>query len=56
MLATKPEVPDANTAQVFVVDASILVRKWKDRVKQYDIFREKALQIVPELGPPFEGE
>jgi hypothetical protein len=56
LLATKPEVPDANTAQEFVAGTSILVRKWKDRVNKYDSFREQALHIVLELGPLFEGE
>jgi hypothetical protein len=36
--------------------ASILARKWKDKVEKYDSFRQQALQIVPELGPSFEGD
>jgi hypothetical protein len=56
LLATEPEVLDVNAAQEFVVGASILARKWKDRVDQCDIFRQQALQIVPELGPLFEGD
>jgi hypothetical protein len=55
LLATKLEVPDVNVAKEFVVGASILERKWQDRVAHYDSFHEQALSIVPELGPSFEG-
>jgi hypothetical protein len=56
LLATKSEVLDVTATQEFVVGASILARKWKHRVKKYNIFQHHALQIVLELGPPFEGE
>jgi hypothetical protein len=56
LLATKPKVPDINIIQEFVAGASILVRKWQDRVAHYDSFCEQSLSIVPELGPSFEGD
>jgi hypothetical protein len=36
LMATKPIEPDVAMTQEFVIGASILVRKWKDKVEQYD--------------------
>jgi hypothetical protein len=40
ILATNPMDPDVVEAQEFVMGASILVRKWHDRVDHYDNFHQ----------------
>jgi hypothetical protein len=41
--------------QQFVVEASVLSRKWQDKVENFQEVRKKSLELVPELGPSFEG-
>jgi hypothetical protein len=46
LVATKPEEPNVTITQDVFVGASILARKWQDRVEHCDIFHQHALQIV----------
>jgi hypothetical protein len=44
-----------NATQQFIVEASFLARKWKDKLEQFQEVREKYLELLPKLGPSFEG-
>jgi hypothetical protein len=44
-----------SATQQFVAEASLLARKWKDKLEQFQEIKEKALEIVRELVPLFEG-
>jgi hypothetical protein len=39
-----------------VAEASLLARKWQDKVGSFQEVRKWALELVPELGPSFEEE
>jgi len=45
-----------NATWQFVAEASFLYRKWKDKLEQFQEVKEKYLELVPELGPSFEGD
>jgi nitrogen fixation protein len=53
LLETKLEEPIVTVTQEFFVGASILARKWQDRIKHYNSFHQHTLTIVLELGPFF---
>jgi hypothetical protein len=53
---TNPLVSDVSATQEFIAGESILLHKWQDRIDQYVIFSKKAVQVIPELEPPFEGD
>jgi hypothetical protein len=55
LLSTKHVVLDVAIAQEDFVEASILVRKWKNQVEHYDSFCQKVVKVFPKLGPSFEG-
>jgi hypothetical protein len=55
LIASKPKEFNLNATQQFVAEASLLSRKWKDKLEQFQEVREKSLELVPELGPSFEG-
>jgi hypothetical protein len=40
--------------QYFVFEASLLARKWHDKIGGFQEVRKQALELVPELGPSFE--
>jgi hypothetical protein len=44
-----------STTQQFIAEASLLARKWQDKLEHFQEIREKYLELVPELGPSFEG-
>jgi len=56
LLATKPEETNVVAGQELVASASILIRKWKERVDQYNQFAQQKMQVIYELGPLFEGD
>jgi hypothetical protein len=33
----------------------LLARKWKDKLEKFQEVKEKFLELLPELGPSFEG-
>jgi hypothetical protein len=40
--------------QQFVIEASLLARKWQDKVGSFQEVNKWTLELVPELGPSFE--
>jgi hypothetical protein len=56
LVASKPEEFTIDATQQFVVEASVLARKWQDKVENFQEVRKKSLELVPELGPSFEGD
>jgi hypothetical protein len=54
LVVSKPKecIIDAN--QQFVVEASLLARKWQDKVEKFQEVRKRSLELVSELGPLFE--
>jgi hypothetical protein len=54
LVTSKPKGCSTEATQQFVVEASLLARKWQDKVGNLQGVREWALELVPELGPSFE--
>jgi hypothetical protein len=40
--------------QQFVAEASLLSRKWQDKIGSFQEFKKRALELYPKLGPSFE--
>jgi hypothetical protein len=40
-----------DTTQQFVIEASLLARKWHEKLDNFQDVRKRALELVPELGP-----
>jgi hypothetical protein len=56
LVASKPKGCIIDATQQFVTEASLLARKWRDKVGSFQEVRKRALELVPELGPSFEEE
>jgi hypothetical protein len=56
LVASKPKGCSTEATQQFIAEASLLARKWQDKVGNFQGVRERALELVPELGPSFEEE
>jgi hypothetical protein len=54
LVASKPKGCITDATQQFVVEASLLARKWQDKVGSFQEVKKRALELVPELGPSFE--
>jgi hypothetical protein len=54
LVAAKPKEYNKETTQQFLAEASLLTRKWKDKVEIFQGVKHKAFELVPELGPSFE--
>jgi hypothetical protein len=54
LVASKPKGCSTEATQQFIATASLLVRKWQDKVGIFQGVRKRALELVPELGPSFE--
>jgi hypothetical protein len=54
LVASKPKGCITEATQQFVAEASLLARKWQDKVGSFQGVRKQALELVPELGPSFE--
>jgi hypothetical protein len=54
LVASKPKGCITDVTQQFVVEASLLARKWQDKIVGFQEVRKRALELVPELGPSFE--
>ena len=54
MVASKPKDCITSATQQFVVEASLLARKWQDKVGSFQEVKKRVLELVPELGPSFE--
>jgi hypothetical protein len=55
LMASKPKEFNLNTTQQFVAKASLLARKWQDKLEHFQEVKEKVLKLVTDLGPSFEG-
>jgi hypothetical protein len=40
--------------QQFFFEASLLARKWQDKVENFQDLRKRSIEIIPELGSSFE--
>jgi hypothetical protein len=56
LVASKPKECITDTTQKFVSEASLLARKWHDKVDNFQDVKKRALELVPELGPSFEQD
>jgi hypothetical protein len=54
LVASKPKECITDVTQQFIVEASLLARKWQDKVGSFQEVKKWALELVPELGPSFE--
>jgi hypothetical protein len=56
LVTSNPKGWITEVTQQFVTEASLLARKWQDKVGSFQEVRKWALELVPELGPSFEEE
>jgi len=56
LIASKTKEFIIDATQQFVFEASLLARKWQDKVDNYQDVRKRALELVPELWPLFEED
>jgi hypothetical protein len=54
LVAAKPKEYNKEMTQQFLAEASLLARKWQDKVEIFHGVKHRALELVPELGPSFE--
>ena len=54
LVASKPKGCSKEVTQPFVAEASLLTRKWQDKVGNFQGVKEQTLELVLELGPSFE--
>jgi hypothetical protein len=54
LVTSKPKGCIIYETQQFVSEASLLSRKWQDRIGGFQEVKKRALELVPELGPSFE--
>jgi len=55
LIASNPKEFNTSATQLFVVETSLHSRKWQEKIENFQEIREKALELVPKLGPLFEG-
>jgi hypothetical protein len=53
LVVAKPKEYNKDTTQQFLAEATLLARKCQDKVGIFQV-KNKALELVPELGPSFE--
>jgi hypothetical protein len=56
MVASNPKGCITYVNQQFEVEASLLSRKWQDKIGGLEEVRKRALELAPKLGPSFEEE
>jgi hypothetical protein len=56
LVASKPNGCITYATQHFIVEASLLSRKWQDKVGSFQEVKKRALELVPEFSPSFEEE
>jgi hypothetical protein len=54
LVASNPKGCITDATQQFIVEASVLTRKWQDKVGSFQEVKKWALELVLELGPSFE--
>jgi hypothetical protein len=54
LVASRPKECNKEMTQQFLAEASLLTRKWKDKVQRFHRVKHRALALVPKLGPSFE--
>jgi hypothetical protein len=52
----QPFEPDQKKVQSFLAGASIVLGKWTKQLESFSAFHSRALELVTELAPPFEGQ
>jgi hypothetical protein len=53
LVISNPKGCSTEATQQFFAEASILAKNWQDKVGNFEGVRERALDLVPELGPSF---
>jgi hypothetical protein len=56
LVASKIKECITNATQHFFVEASLLARKWCDKVDKFQEVKKRSPEILPELGSLFEEE
>jgi hypothetical protein len=51
LITSNPKEFNTSATQQFVAEASLLARKWQDKIEHFQEIRKKSLELVPELGP-----
>jgi hypothetical protein len=54
LVASKPKGCIIDVTHQFVVEASLLSRKWQEKIVGFQEVKKRALDLVQELGPSFE--
>jgi hypothetical protein len=54
LVTSNPKGCITDATQQFVAEASLLSRKWQDKIVSFQGVRKRALELVLELGPLFE--
>jgi hypothetical protein len=54
LVTSKPKGCIIDATQQFVAKASLLARRWQDKVGSFQEVGKRALELVPYLGPSFE--
>jgi hypothetical protein len=54
LVAFKPKECITDVTQYFIVEASLLARKWQNKVGSFQEVNKRALDLIPKLGPSFE--
>jgi hypothetical protein len=53
LVRSKPKECITDVTQKFVTEASLLSKKWHDKIGSFQEVKKRALELVPELGPSF---
>jgi hypothetical protein len=53
LVASKPKECIINATQQFLTEASLISRKWQDKVDKFQDVRKGALELIPDSGPSF---
>jgi hypothetical protein len=54
LVASKPKGCIIDATQWFIVEASLLAKKWQDKIGSFHEVSKRALELVPELSLSFE--
>jgi hypothetical protein len=56
LVSSNPKECSKEATQQFFVEATLLARKWQQKVGNFQGVKEQSLELVLELGPSFEEE
>jgi len=54
LIVSKTKECSKEVTQQFIAKASLLAKKWQDKFGNFQRVKERALELVSELGPSFE--